>query len=376
MYDLKALAELAWKNSQRICAMYVWPDGQSPTQRLRCKTKILDEEVAKLDEIPKWGFDGSSTFQAPGEKSDCVLLPVRHIIDPLLGSPNIIVLCEVMLPNGDPHPSNTRSILGQRAKQYAALEPLLGIEQEYTLYDRQGIWPYQWPANGFPSGQGRYYCGSGSDEANGRNIVTIHTLVCMAAGIRISGTNGEVMPSQWEYQIGPLDPLAVCDQILLSRWLLYRIGEDMDVSVKLRPKPVEEGQWNGAGAHLNVSTKAMREPGGFALIEAACRRLGEFHRQHIQRHVYGDCNEKRLTGQHETAPITKFWYGVGDRTASVRIPAPVAMEGCGYLEDRRPAANIDPYRAVTAILETVCGDGFDPDMFSYFKENAGDSHLR
>ena len=57
---------------------------------------------------------------------------------------------------------------------------------------------------------------------------------------------------------------------------------------------------------------------------------------------YGEGNEKRLTGACETADINTFSYGVADRGCSVRIPRDTAAEGCGYLEDRRPASNVDP----------------------------------
>lgn len=362
---------------ERVCAMYVWPDGQAPTQFLRSKTKILDNPVTELKEIPSWGFDGSSTYQAEGHKSDCILKPIRFIKDPILGDPHIIVLCEVFLPNGTPHPSNSRAVLRRIAKRHESFEPLFGIEQEYTLYDENGQRPYRWPVgHGYPDAQGRFYCGVGADEINGRNLVTQHTFACMKAGISISGTNPEVMPSQWEFQVGPLDPLAVCDELILARWLLYRLGEDFHITVKLRPKPVEAGEWNGAGAHTNFSTNKTRQAGGMKEIEKACRKLGRFHDQHVLPHIYGDNNEKRLTGKYETAHISEFRYGVGDRGGSVRIPAPVAKAGKGYLEDRRPAANMDPYRVVTAVLETVCGKGFNPNLFKYFTERKGEAHLR
>ena len=114
------------------------------------------------------------------------------------------------------------------------------------LFD--GIKPLGWPDNGFPAPQGGYYCGVGSDEVFGRDIVEEHMEACIDANMMISGINAEVMPGQWEFQIGPLGPLEVSDEIWLARWLLYRIGEDYGVSATLDPKPVK-GDWNGAGAH-------------------------------------------------------------------------------------------------------------------------------
>ncbi len=42
------------------------------------------------------------------------------------------------------------------------------------------------------------------------------------AGLNISGINSEVLPGQWEYQIGPVGPLQLGDEVHLSRWLLHR----------------------------------------------------------------------------------------------------------------------------------------------------------
>lgn len=337
---------------------YIWIDGQKPTKKLRSKTKVVpDSRAACLDDIPEWSFDGSSTSQSETGKSDCYLRPVRFIYDPIRGEPNLLILCEVFDSSGFPLASNTRAHLRLVAEKYKDLIPLFGIEQEYTLYDKDGSRPYRWPerSTAFPGPQGPYYCGVGSDEVYGRNLVETHLKACLSANLSISGINAEVMPSQWEFQVGPLGPLEVSDELWLARWLLYRLGEDFGISAKLDPKPIC-GDWNGAGAHTNFSTENMRKAGGMAYIEEACRKLEQFHKEHIK--VYGADNDKRLTGNHETCDINTFKWAVAHRGASIRIPLPVHKAGCGYLEDRRPAANADPYEVCTALLETICGDGF------------------
>ncbi len=326
-------------------AEYIWIDGAEPTAKLRSKTKIIDDGV----EPGIWGFDGSSTNQAAGESSDCVLKPVRVVPDPIRGGENKLVLCEVLLINMKPHPTNTRAALAAAAKKYAKHEMWFGIEQEYTFFD--GIKPLGWPDNGFPAPQFGYYCGVGADEIFGREIVEAHSDACMAAGLKIAGTNAEVMPAQWEFQIGPNDPLECSDHMWLARWLLYRIAEDFDVSATLNPKPIP-GDWNGAGCHTNFSTKAMRE--SYPPIEAACKALGEKVDLHVKN--YGEGIERRLTGRHETAPYNKFSWGVSNRAASIRIPWQVAVDKKGYAEDRRPNANMDPYVVTRLITETVCAD--------------------
>jgi glutamine synthetase len=334
----------------KITAEYIWIDGQKPTAKLRSKTKIVDGPVKKPDDLPEWGFDGSSTYQAEGHFSDLLLKPVKVIPDPLHREHDVLVLCEVFNPDGSVHWSNKRARLREVAEKYKDHDTWFGIEQEYTLFE--GNKPMGWPERGFPAPQGGYYCGVGNDEVYGREVVEAHTEACMRAGLHIVGTNAEVMPAQWEFQIGAIPAPDIADEVWLARWLLYRVGEDFNVAATLYPKPVK-GDWNGAGAHTNFSTKEMREEGGAKMIEEIARKLEARHEDHIK--VYGAHNEERLTGHHETAPIHSFRYGVSDRGASVRIPMQTANSGKGYFEDRRPAANMDPYEVCAMLIETVCG---------------------
>jgi glutamine synthetase len=330
-------------------AEYIWIDGTAPTAKLRSKTRILADGA----EPPLWGFDGSSTNQATGHSSDLVLKPVASFPDPIRGGAHRLVLCEVFTTAGTPHPSNTRAALREVAERYAAQESLFGIEQEYTFF--QGSRPLGFPENGFPAPQGGYYCGVGADEIFGRPVVEKHLDNCLAAGLGICGINAEVMPGQWEFQVGPLGPLEVSDHLWVARWLLYRTAEDFGISATLDPKPAK-GDWNGAGAHTNFSTRRMREDYD-AIVEAA-EALGRDGKplEHIKN--YGAGIEARLTGAHETAPWNAYSYGVSDRGASVRIPWQVEAEKKGYIEDRRPNANVDPY-VVTRLIVDTCGSALE-----------------
>jgi len=343
----------------QMIAEYVWVDGSQPTRKLRSKTRILTAQpslgrgMPRVSEFPDWSFDGSSTSQATGQSSDCILRPVYVAKDPIRGENAYLVLCEVFdAESMEPHESNTRAELRGVLDRCQETLPAFGFEQEYTLFE--GSRPLGFPADRrFPAAQGPYYCGVGSDEVSGRALVEMHMRACMDAGLSISGVNAEVMPGQWEFQVGgpSVDGLRASDDLWLARWLLYRIGEDFGISATIDPKPVT-GDWNGAGLHTNFSTSDMRHDSGCAAVIAAAEKIGRYVAEHLA--VYGDSYEMRLTGAHETCHYSEYKFGVADRTASVRIPRQVHLDGCGYLEDRRPNANADPYEVSAVILKSVC----------------------
>merc|ERR1719223_714894 len=228
-----------------------------------------------------------------------------------------------------------------------------GVEQEYTLFEEDKVTPYGWPKGGYPGPQGPYYCSIGADNAFGRYIVDAHYRTCLYAGVNISGCNAEVMPGQWEYQVGPCEGISSGDELWLSRYLLIRVCEAFGVNVSFDPKPIP-GDWNGAGCHTNFSTEKMRKDGGYEHIIAAIEKMSKKHEEHIA--VYGQGNERRLTGKHETASITAFSYGVANRGCSVRIPRTAEADQKGYFEDRRPASNMDPYVVTGKIVKTTILD--------------------
>ena len=337
---------------------YVWIDGN---ETLRSKNRILHEKPDLLL-LPMWNFDGSSTNQATGSVSDITLKPVRVYKNPFIDFiESYLVLCECYDSKMTPHITNTRKSCEDMATLFAYQECLFGIEQEYTIFERntnnlsvEGCnLPYGWKQHNNPEvgGQGPYYCSIGGDRNFGRNISMEHLKLCLEAGVQICGTNAEVMASQWEYQIGICDPLRVCDDLWMSRYILQRITEKYNCYVSFHPKPYK-GNWNGTGGHTNVSTKQMRQDNGIDEIYKACIRLMFKHGDHMK--VYGKHNEERLTGLHETSDPYKFTYGIGDRSCSVRIPIHVFNDKKGYLEDRRPASNLDPYMVVKRLIWTIC----------------------
>lgn len=340
-------------------AEYIWLDGTEPTQQLRSKARFVAlPDAPAASDFPGWGFDGSSTGQAAGDDSDCLLEPVHIAHDPRRGKGNYLVLCEVLNADGTPHCTNHRAELRRTLDTAGAgAQPWAGFEQEYTLYHAGR--PLGFPADGYPAPQGPYYCSVGATTAFGRELADAHARACLEAGLSIYGINAEVMPGQWEFQIGyrgidrePVDVLTMSDQLWLARFLLMQEAERFGWAVSFDNKPMA-GDWNGAGMHTNFSTAQTRDrDGGQDALKSAIAALSRRHEDHIAR--YGAGLADRLTGLHETCRIDEFRSGIADRGASIRIPASVAVKGHGYLEDRRPGANADPYQVATCLVETVC----------------------
>jgi len=332
---------------------YAWIDA---TLELRYKTRALRLTEKRtqllLKDIPTWDFDGSSTGQADGDDSDCILIPAQIFPDAYKRPNRYLILCEVFEDDGvTPHRDNTRALARQNTDKYVSEVPWFGLEQEYTLFvaDR----PLGFPLAGYPEPQGKYYCSLGSGKTFGRAIAEEHLQACINSNLAINGINGEVMPGQWEFQVGGPGANAVVasDHLWVARFLLHQIAEKYNFIVSLDPKPAD-GDWNGAGCHTNFSTSKMRQEGGIEEIISACEKLSQNIETHLQ--VYGEGIERRLTGQHETCSYAEFKWGVADRSASVRIPRRVDILKRGYLEDRRPNANCDPYLVTSRLLKTVC----------------------
>ncbi len=325
---------------------YIWLDGYQPTQTLRSKTKVVNDFSGNLEDAEVWSFDGSSTQQATGGTSDLLLKPVACYPDPGRLGNGFLIMCEVLNADGTPHKSNGRATIMDDDDDF-----WFGFEQEYTIWNPETNKPIGFPAEGYPAPQGPYYCSVGGGKAIGREIVEEHLETCLQAGINVEGINAEVMMGQWEYQVFAKGAKKAGDEIWVARYLLERIAESHGLAINLHCKPVK-GDWNGSGMHANFSNTLLRTCGSQEVYEQVCKAFEPRIREHIN--VYGADNEQRLTGLHETQSIDMFSYGISDRGASIRIPIATVERGWkGWLEDRRPASNADPYMVASAIIATV-----------------------
>lgn len=329
---------------------YIWIDGNG---NLRSKTKVLFEEKVStrltLSSLPVWNFDGSSTGQASGDDSEVLLKPVYMCNDPFRSNGNL-VLCETLNKDGTPHSSNTRHSFNELLNSNADLLPMFGFEQEFfvlktgrvvNLRDGQNL-------NNLDK-QGNYYCGVGAENVCIRQFAEKAMEMLLNAGLNITGMNAEVAPSQWEFQVCA-EGIEAADELYMLRYILLRVGELFGYSINIQPKPLS-GEWNGSGCHTNFSTLKMRQDGGKDEIMRCINVLSTIHHKHMEN--YGADNRQRMTGKCETASYDVFSHGYGDRTASIRIPNIVLTEGKGYLEDRRPASNMDPYIVSKLLVESV-----------------------
>jgi glutamine synthetase len=323
---------------------YVWLDGYLPEPNLRSKTKVVSTAPKSIEDCALWGFDGSSTQQAEGHSSDCILRPVG--LYPDAGRKNgFLVMCEVLLPDMTPHPSNHRATVADSDDLW------IGFEQEYFFYENGR--PLGFPENGYPAPQGKYYTSVGYASVGdiARQVVEEHIDIVLDAGIELEGINAEVAKGQWEFQIFAKGSKKVCDDMWISRYLLLRTAEKYGLDIEWHCKPIR-GDWNGSGMHTNFSTEYLRTVGGEAYFKKLMDAFEKYANEHIA--AYGPDNHLRLTGLHETQSIDKFNWGVANRGASIRVPHAFINNGYkGYLEDRRPNSQADPYKIISRLLKTI-----------------------
>lgn len=306
----------------------------------------LNEDFNKsfIDHI--WSFDGSSTGHIIPDlnnnlNTEIILKPVKMYKHPF--DLDYLILCECYYMNGTPHESNTRSQVLDTFKKYEDMNPWFGLESEYLFMDNNNI--YGWNMNQLPE-QNEYYCGTSQYHPYLRNIVEEHYNKCLNIGIHICGYNAEVMPSQWEFQIGPYGPICVSDDLTVARYILERLANEYQLYINYHPKPLKD--YNGSGCHHNFScdeTRSLTKENYKEYYERKMESFNESHKETLE--AYGDYNKDRLTGIHETSNMNDFTYGYGTRHTSIRVP----LLSVNYIEDRRPSANCDPYLSCEALLK-------------------------
>ncbi|MBL4642878.1 MAG: glutamine synthetase, partial [Flavobacteriaceae bacterium] len=271
--------------------------------------------------------------------------PVSIFKDPARTN-GYLVMTEVLNSDGTPHESNARATINDDDNDF-----WFGFEQEYFIMDNATQLPLGFPVGGYPGPQGMYYCSVGGRNTHGRDFVEKHADLCIDAGLNFEGINQEVASGQWEFQLFAKGAKKAGDEIWVARYLLDRLTEQYGYYIEYHPKPVK-GDWNGSGMHANFSNEVLRTCGSKEIYMKVCEAFRPVTKEHID--IYGAHNDQRLTGLHETASITDFSYGISDRSASIRIPILTVDNGWkGYLEDRRPASNGDPYKIASRIIRTV-----------------------
>lgn len=354
-------------NTRPLHLTYIWLDAE---YNLRQKVRIIDNHSKRShkplngehllpENYPIWNFDGSSTGQATRENSEILLVPARVYISPFEND-KLFILCECCSPDMQPHPSNHRPdaknifnkpLLSETETMESVFAPLYGIEQEFFFLDpNENNLPVEFTS---AKSQGKYYCAVDSPL---NHIMEQIINNCLKMGIKTVGFNTEVAPGQAEVQLLSTG-LEACDDLIMLRYIIIIIAKNNGYNVSFHPKPLE-GDWNGSGAHVNYSTRFMRNEisnytTSLSSYEHIMYAIGQFEQNH-QKHiaVYGKDNDKRLTGEHETSDINTFSYGIADRGASIRIPRQTHDNKCGYIEDRRPSSNFNPYLVLPLIFET------------------------
>lgn len=333
------------KTSPNTILEYIWIGGKN---EIRSKTRVLDGYLPfNIDYILDWNYDGSSTWQADSNTdTEIILKPCALFKDPfrITECQNCyLVLCNTYKTNGEPTETNHRHLANILFESLYEEEPWFGLEQEYFFSYYGSMEQIE------ENKEGYHYCGT-TQRVNERNIAEKHLQMCIKAGIKISGMNAEVSQGQWEFQIGPCEGIEAGDNLIIARYILEKLAEQIKCSINYLPKP-KEGI-NGSGCHINFSTFTSRCDNGIVIIHKYIKRLENNHQELIS--VYGDNNDLRLTGLHETSSINNFSWGIGTRNTSIRIPNQTIKNNSGYFEDRRPAANIDPYLATSTLFKTCC----------------------
>ena len=344
---------------------------------IRSKTKIVRKEINSIDDLEPWYyFNFHKWNQTAGIEKSVLLDPVAIYPDPFRGGKHLLVLCQNLSMDKTPHYTNHRAKAAEILERAKDSQPQFGIEQEYMIFQREFALhegqadgkpmaedycekqriPYGWLGHNNPGGDAHslYFYEPGGAVCFGREIAEEHANLCLKAGLEVAGINSEGVPSQWEYQISVCDGIDVADQIILSRYILHRVSEKYNAHISFLSKPYRG--YFPSGMHTNFSTKEMREgtegKKGIEYVEDACKLLcePENHKKHIEE--YGD-NAQRLVGHSYSPGLDESKWGKCQKDVAIRIPEPTVLNEKGYLEDRRPACDANPYKVIARLVQTV-----------------------
>lgn len=332
-----------------IKATYLWCgiNGDLHT-KIKIIKNISKRGIYNPHKYPKWDYDGSSCGQATVINSEVKIIPKVVKKDPFLNKTKnnsyigVIILCESIDKNNKPVSGNYRTQADKIFKKYKSYYPWFGFELEFFLMKQDSLENINY--------HNRYYCSIGYQKAFYRDFMEEVVEKSCLIGIDVKGYNFEVAPKQAEIQVFGCGIKASDDYIFL-KYIMALCSEKYNIYINYHPKPYLYR--NGSGCHINFSTIYTRENGGYDIIDKYTNNLKKCHDETINNY-YGKDNDKRLTGSNETCSFKNFKKGVGDRTASIRIPQKTYIEQKGYLEDRRPASNIDPYLASLWLFMKAC----------------------
>ncbi|CAN8032554.1 unnamed protein product [Ixodes persulcatus] len=343
-----------------VFVTYVFVDGT--LENVRAKTRTLDFEPKTAKDCPEWTYCALGTYQwaDAGAKSEMFLVPVALFRDPFLKGRNKLVLCETLLHDRRPPETNTRWSCDKAMKEAANEDPWFGIEQEYVLLDADKI-PLGWPKDNNvirPLGKWSMKMISTLIVTKERLHYSGHVQIIQKKVVKLLSIDAKSNWSKWEYQVGPLSGVQAADHLWMSRYILHRVAEEFGVIVSFDPKPFQSNELCGSGGHINFSTRQMRDDGGIEYILEALKKLEVKSELHLTNYdpQKGKSNSRRLNAGMLATPSEDFTADKCSRLSSIRVPRLVVEAGKGYLEDRRPGANVEPYRATETLVKTVCLD--------------------
>ncbi|GJQ88142.1 hypothetical protein Trydic_g13147 [Trypoxylus dichotomus] len=338
-----------------LCSVeYVWIDGTG--EHLRSKARTLEYIPDNHKEVPPWGCDSNASMLPVPKETDVLLVPVAMYNDPFRRSNNKLVLCDTYEFDGKPLPTNNRKSCCEALNKVCDQEIMWGLEQQYMVMDMDER-PYGWPVClGEPRRHKGYYCAVGGDKVFARELSESHYRACLYAGVQIASTHPDAVPGQWEFQIGVSPGIKGPDDLWMARYILARISEEYGLYTCLHPKRFDN--MPGCSCHVNFSTKVTRKDNGLSTLEGYMQKLSKRHEEHLRKYdpYGGQQNKLRLTGKDGTSAVDNFTSGVGDKSLSVRITKETETKKKGYIEDRRPASNSDPYAVCDMVVRTCLLD--------------------